>query len=259
MGEATMPAGGRRQRKVRNFLLDRGFQLKYAGYLVAIAFLLSASLGVVLWRTSEAVVDQSRQNVARGEEIVTLGKEVVSESRKVSAVVQMNIVKDPIYQDNPDLLAAFEGDAKAQDDRLAAQQAGLERQRQALATDAARLERFQRTMLFTLVGVLALLVLALGAAGIVVTHKVAGPLFKMKRHLADIAAGNFATPGSLRKGDELVDFFQALRDMIDSLRGRTEEQLALIDSALEGLEGRVEPEQLASLKKLRADLLASIA
>ena len=42
----SIPAGGRHQRRLRNYLLDPPFQLKYSGYLVGIAVLLS--LGRVL-------------------------------------------------------------------------------------------------------------------------------------------------------------------------------------------------------------------
>src|SRR5688572_31806920 len=51
-----------------------------------------------------AVIDQSRRAVQQGEQVVARSREVVEESRKVSLVVQMNIVKDPIYSDNPALL-----------------------------------------------------------------------------------------------------------------------------------------------------------
>ncbi|HMJ13838.1 MAG TPA: HAMP domain-containing protein, partial [Polyangiaceae bacterium] len=103
MGEAaTAPtvASGRHQRRLRNYLLDRHFQLKYSGFLVGTVVVLSVALGAILWRTSEAVIRQSIEAVGQGEQVVSLGREVVSESRKVSAVVQMNIVKDPVYSDN---------------------------------------------------------------------------------------------------------------------------------------------------------------
>lgn len=42
--------GGPRKRRVRNFLLDTGLQLRLASYLVAVATALSAGLGWLLWR-----------------------------------------------------------------------------------------------------------------------------------------------------------------------------------------------------------------
>src|SRR6185503_4133293 len=46
MGEAATVSvtPGRHQRRLRNYLLDSHFQLKYSGYLVVIAVALSASL-----------------------------------------------------------------------------------------------------------------------------------------------------------------------------------------------------------------------
>src|SRR5688572_8724986 len=114
---AAPAASGRHQRRLKNYLLDSHFQLKYSSYLVLIAVILSASLGFILWRTSLAVIDQSLEAVDQGEQVVNLGREVVKESQKVSAVVQMNIVKDPVYADNPALIEAFKTDAAVQDER----------------------------------------------------------------------------------------------------------------------------------------------
>jgi hypothetical protein len=85
---ATAPlAGGRHQRRLRNYLLDSHFQLKYSAYLVLIAIAISACLGIFLWRTSREVLAQSHKAVEQGEQVVARGREVVSESQKVSAVV----------------------------------------------------------------------------------------------------------------------------------------------------------------------------
>src|SRR5664279_135717 len=142
MGEASSappPATGRHQRRLRNYLLDAHFQLKYTGYLVGIALLFSISLGLLIWRTSAAVIAQSHQAVHQGEQVVERGKQVVAESQKVSEVVKMNIIKDPVYSDNPALLEAFKVDADKQDERLKAQQVALEGQASALRDQAASL------------------------------------------------------------------------------------------------------------------------
>src|SRR5688572_24638637 len=167
MGEAATAAAaapGRHQRRLRNYLLDSHFQLKYSGYLVLIAVVLSASLGFILWRTSLAVIEQSQQAVDQGEQVVSQGREVVKESQKVSEVVKMNIVKDPVYADNPALLDAFKTDAAVQDERLKDQQFRLEQQAATLRTQSIDLARRQRTLFTTLCGVLTLLVMFIGVA-----------------------------------------------------------------------------------------------
>lgn len=255
---ARAPAGGRHQRRLRNYLLDTQFQLKYTGYLVAIAVVLSASLGFILWRTSNAVLAQSYSTVNKGEQVVTFGKQVVEESRKVSAVVQMNIVKDEAYKDNPELLEAFKTDAQAQDDRLKKQQEQLESQAASLKQQSADIASQQRTMMTSLTAVLLLLVFGIGVAGILVTHKVAGPIYKMKRQIREVGEGKLKIPGKLRKGDELVDFFEAFNDMVVAWRKRQEDEIALLDAAMKQLEGKAEAADLEPLKKLRAEMQGTL-
>jgi nitrogen fixation/metabolism regulation signal transduction histidine kinase len=261
MAATSIPANpptGRHQRRLRNYILDAHFQLKYAGYLVGIAFVLSASLGIILWRTSEAVIAQSRESVTVGEQVVERGRDVVKESKKVNAVVQMNIVRDPAYSDNPGLLAAFQSDAKANDDRLNAQQGGLEEQANRLKEQSAKLEQQQRAIGTALVLVLALLVVGVGLAGIVVTHRVAGPIYKMKRQLHELGEGNYKVPYPLRKGDELVDFFETFRTMVKRLRERQEQEIQLLDRAILNLREKTTEEELRELSSLRTNMQNSL-
>jgi methyl-accepting chemotaxis protein len=252
------PPTGRHQRKLRNYLLDSHFQLKYAGFLVGIALVLSASLGLILWRTSYAVISQSRESVLVGEQVVERGRDLVKESKKVNAVVQMNIVRDPAYADNPGLLAAFQSDAKENDDKLNGQQTGLEDQEQRLKEQSSKLEEQHRSIGTALVVVLALLVIGVGLAGIVVTHRVAGPIYKMKKQLRDLRRGNYEVPAPLRKGDELVDFFEEFRKMVGELRRRQEEEIALLDRAILNLRDKTSEGELSELTSLRTHMRGSL-
>jgi hypothetical protein len=258
MGDASSapPVTGRHQRRLRNYLLDSRFQLKYTGYLVGIALLFSVSLGLLIWRTSVAVIAQSHQAVQQGEQVVERGRQVVAESRKVSEVVKMNIIKDPVYSDNPALLDAFKADADKQDERLKAQQQALESQATALREQASALTDKQHAMLYTLVGALSLLVILIGFAGILVTHKVAGPIFKMKRQINAVGEGRLAVPGKLRKGDELVHFFETFETMVRNLRRRQEVEIEKLDRAISTLEPKAEPGELEPLYQLRKEMKA---
>jgi hypothetical protein len=257
---ATAPAagGGRHQRRMRNYLLDRHFQLKYTGYLVAIALALSISLGLILARTARAVVAQSEESVRQGESVVARGREVVAESQKVSAVVQMNIVKDPVYADNPALLDAFKEDAEKQDERLEEQQQRLENQAEFLKQTSRDIAERQKKMFMTLILVLVLLVMGVGIAGIVVTHRVAGPIFKMKRQLRDVGEGHLKMPGKLRKGDELVHFFETFEHMVQSLRDRQQAEIEMLERAMQRLEGQAPEEAMKPLRDLRAEMKAAL-
>src|SRR5262249_31627764 len=122
--------------------------------------------------------------------------------------------------DNPALLEAFKGDADKQDERLKSQQTALEKQAADLERQSTAIIGQQRTMLITLTTALTLLCVLIGFAGIIVTHKVAGPIYKMKRQIRDVGEGHLRIPNKLRKGDELVDFFEAFETMVINLRSR---------------------------------------
>lgn len=181
---------GRHQRSIRNYLLDAPFQLKYTGYLVGVALLISIVLGVFLWRTSNKVVD---------------------ESAKVSDVVKMSIKNDPIYGDNPELMKSFTDSASDSDNRVAKQ---------------------QKAMLGSVVGGLSLLVVLIGLLGIFITHKVAGPIYKMKRLLKEVGQGKLTFHGGLRKGDELVHFFETFQQMVDSLKERQRIEVETLEAGI---------------------------
>ncbi len=251
-----------RKRRLKNYLLDRRFQLKYAGYMVAVTVVLSATLGFFLWRTSRSLIATSNQAVAQGRKIVSLGKEVTKESQTVSDVVEMNIAEK--YGDNPELAAVFKQGAEEQKKRLADQQKSLEAQAAALEQQSGVLASEQRTMFIALLSLLSLLVVGVGGVGIVVTHKVAGPIFKMTRQINEIAEGHWAMPDPLRKGDELVGFFGAFDKMVRNLRESREEEIAVLDAAIESLakaesdpdhrSAKILAEDLARLSDLRAEM-----
>ncbi len=259
---AASPSG-RTQRSARNLLLDRNFQLKYAGLLVGIALLLSAGLGVLLWSTSSQAIEQSRRaveqgraTVHQGQETVTRGQQLLVQSRKVSQVVAMNIAKE--YKDDPELAKTF-GEAAARDEgKLADEQKRLEADAAALGERAAALEagaadvaEQQRRLLVGLVAGLALLVVALGAVGIFFTHKVAGPIHKMKRLLREVGEGKLIVRERLRKGDELQHFFEAFEGMVEALRERQRGEIAQIDDILAKLDAA--PVSSRGTKELELD------
>jgi methyl-accepting chemotaxis protein len=241
--QQTAP-GSRHQRRLRNYLLDRRFQLKYSGYLVGIAILLSGALGSVLWRTSSDLL-------AKSQSLVELGGAVVAEGRKVSNVVEMNIVKDPEYGADPELLAAFKAGDAQYTKQLEARQAELARQAESLKTQHV-------AAAWALLAALGLFVLVVGVAGIVVTHKVAGPIYKMRRQIMDVADGRLRPGGQLRRGDELREFFETFELMVARLRERQEREIAALDTCIEQLAASNAEEGLEPLRRLREDMRAAL-
>jgi nitrogen fixation/metabolism regulation signal transduction histidine kinase len=221
---------GRHQRSLKNYLLDPHFQLKYTSYLVAIAVVLSVTLGALLWTSSRDVIAQSRASVTQGLETVRRGQELVKESQKVSTVVKMNIAKE--YADQPELAKIFSQKSDEEATRLQGEQKRLEEESKRLGQQAAELEQQQVRVMTTLVAGLTALVLFVALAGIVITHRVAGPIFKMKRQIRELGEGNLRMPGKLRKGDELVHFFETFEETVKNLRRHQEEEIAKIDAII---------------------------
>jgi len=248
------PGQAKHHRKIRNYLLDSHFQLKYTAYLLGTAILLSIVLGALLWSSSREVIAQSLETVKQGQETVERGQEVVRESQKVSTVVHMNIVKDPVYGSNPELAAVFNESAREQDNRLEAQQKKLEGEALALQKRSQDLGRQQTQMFVLLITLLSLLVAGIGVAGVIVTHRVAGPIHKMKRLLGYVGDGHLRLTEKLRKGDELQHFFDAFERMVESLRMRQEVEIGKLDQAIGALQGRVPEIQLSALRSLRQDM-----
>jgi nitrogen fixation/metabolism regulation signal transduction histidine kinase len=251
------PPAARHQRSVKNYLLDPGFQLKYTGYLVAITVVLSTALGGLLWRTSQEVLSQSRTAVAQGQETVRRGKELVKTSQDLSKVVQMNIAEK--YSDAPETAALFNKGAEEKAKELAGEQKRLEEEAVWLDQQARSVEEHQARILLTLAVALSSLVVILGGVGIIITHKVAGPIFKMKRQIRELGDGRLRLPGKLRKGDELVEFFETFEDTVRSLRTRREKEIERLDAAISALEAEgVATRSTAALVALRDDLRSQL-
>jgi nitrogen fixation/metabolism regulation signal transduction histidine kinase len=79
-------------------------------------------------------------------------------------------------------------------------------------------------------------VICVGIAGIVFTHKVAGPIFKMKRLIRQVGEGKLVLREKLRKGDELQHFFEAFENMVNDLRARQTAEITKVDRILERLD-----------------------
>jgi len=79
-----------------------------------------------------------------------------------------------------------------------------------LKIDAAieGLDRGRMRILWVLIATGLILVFGLAAYGIKTTHKVAGPLFKVGLYLKKMRDGRFDKVYNLRKGDQLVEFYE---------------------------------------------------
>jgi hypothetical protein len=92
-------------------------------------------------------------------------------------------------------------------DRIAAHWACELRQ----VTTLERLEHGRMMILWMMIATGIALVLGLAIYGIKMTHRVAGPLFKVRLYFSKMREGRFDKVYNLRKGDQLVDFYEQFK------------------------------------------------
>jgi hypothetical protein len=177
------------KRKVRNYLLDAGLQLRYTATIVVVAIFLTAGLGFKMYQAT----------------------------RDVSKVILWTSLVDPSSAD--ELQAQF-----ANSDRV---------------------------VLWGIVGFGVVLILSISAVGILITHKVAGPLYKIATFFGRVRDNRLGpAPANLRKGDELQEFYLAFKDMHQSLRARAEDDVRIIGNAVSVLETAPDARSPTSQKAL---------
>lgn len=213
------PPGGKPafKRSWRNYLLDARFQLKFASYIVAINMVIAAMLGVFLWDTTGVLFKQMQAAVEARTSAVETSKEL--------GICTLN---NEIAQkmDDPEF-------AKVMEEKSAAIDADYEKEKAKTMKAKGDLELQQRATLFTLLGAMVAFILFIGMGTVIVTHKIVGPLFRIKRLANEVADGKLRPPTyGLRPGDELKDVFDVFANMVTVLRSRQETDLKRVDQVL---------------------------
>jgi hypothetical protein len=181
--------GGRPQaatykRSWKNYLLNSKYQLRFTLFMVAFAAVLMYMLG---WGVRNPRTHQHMWPTVMGE---------AESATKVGVItIQGNVLN-------------FEDPAK--DERVKQEKI------RALKGKESELE-------WVLVGTVLLLCGGLFVFGIKMTHKVAGPLHKVGLYLDKVKAGKYDTVYNLRKGDQLIEFFEHFKEAHAALR-KTQER-----------------------------------
>lgn len=100
---------------------------------------------------------------------------------------------------------------------------------------ASDLASEDQALVYKMVGVGVALVIILSLYLVIMTHKVAGPLYKVSIYFERMAEGRLGVVTPLRKGDMLVDFFTSFKDMHDTVRARAQDDAAAMEKAAQTL------------------------
>jgi nitrogen fixation/metabolism regulation signal transduction histidine kinase len=227
-------------RRNKSYLLDARFQLKWTAYLVVVVVLLMTSLGVVIAKVAGRASDTA--SVA-----VTQAEKAFEESRSNSILARRSV--QLAGGDDPTLAKIMEDSLAELDVQSASNLADVRRRQQDIVRDRKNLQ-------LILAGSGVALIAMLFGMGIVITHRIVGPVHKMKRLLRRVSTGRLAIETRLRQGDELADLFDTFLQMTYSLRAMQGARLKTLDMTLERAEATgAAKEVLDGLRALRAQMV----
>jgi predicted transcriptional regulator len=93
-------------------------------------------------------------------------------------------------------------------------------------------ETEDRVLVYKMIAAGIGLVVILSLYLVIMTHKVAGPLFKTSIYFERMAEGRLTVVTPLRRGDMLQDFFEKFKDMHDAVRQRAIDDVATMEKAI---------------------------
>jgi methyl-accepting chemotaxis protein len=126
-----------------------------------------------------------------------------------------------------------------------------------MAGDPVFLEQLQTAdaaLVASIAGSFLFFLLVLGLLSLFITHRMAGPIYVMGRHVRALAKGRLPVVRALRKGDEFVELHASLTTAVDALHLRTEQEIRILARAVEVLGGQDAPEAAGARRELE-DLL----
>jgi len=92
-----------------------------------------------------------------------------------------------------------------------------------------------QALVYKMVGVGVGLVIILSLYLLIMTHKVAGPLYKVSLYFDKMAAKKLGVVTPLREGDMLQDFYASFKEMHESVRAKSQADLVAMEASLAAL------------------------
>lgn len=233
-----------RSRRTKHYLLDPRFQLKWTGYLVVVVLAVMTGLGVLIARMASRASNTAQIAVAQAEK-------AFNES-KTNNILTKSLI-DMAAPDDKEALGLATGESFAELDAKADKNLAEVRALQ------ASIRQDRRNLQLMLGGAGVALLLLLSLMGIVITHRIVGPVHKLKRLLRRVSTGRLVVEERLRRGDELEDLFDTFLQMTYSLRAMQNARVATLDATLRRAEtSGAKPEVVEGLKALRAQMVLGL-
>lgn len=95
------------------------------------------------------------------------------------------------------------------------------------------MERRDQRLIYEMAAVGVGLVVILSLYLVIMTHKVAGPLYKVSHYFDKMAAGQLGNVTPLRRGDMLNDFYDGFKVMHEAVRKRQKQDVASMQALID--------------------------
>jgi nitrogen fixation/metabolism regulation signal transduction histidine kinase len=231
-------------RAARHYLVDPRFQLKWTSYLVVVVLVVMVALGALIVRVASRT-SQTAQIA------VTQAEKAFHESKTNNMLARTAV--EMAQPDNVPLAAAMTEEFKKVDAQQAQNLAEVRRLQQDIVHDG-------KVLKWLIGGAGVALLVLLTVMGIVITHRIVGPVHKLKRLLRRVSTGRLVVDERLRRGDELEDLFETFLQMTHSLRAMQNARIATLDATLRGAQAAGAPaDVLDGLRALRAQMMLGLA
>jgi len=189
-----------KRHKRRRYLIDRRFQLRWALTITLAGGLTAAVLSSLLWLS----IDRQNELLAQA---IEMDQQLQKES-KDAIVLLLNM---------PGTTAT---EAKKHKQRFKE----ISRRTESSSKIKTELMGRNRWLRYWLIGFVIVLTGGLFIWGVYLTHRVAGPLFVIRRHLETLQEEGTVDTRPLRKHDELKHFYRELCEVLDGFSPRDKER-----------------------------------
>jgi len=265
MSQSTQGASAdqpvRYKRKLRNYLIDKRFQLKYTMMILVLSLVLIVALGGLLYQQVLATVAENAKAAAGTAEAARASADAAKVSKENSEIIITQALADDYFKDDK-VFAKFKEDMEEPVNEVKAKAQAMEEQAVKMEKESTvfRNRASHLPWLLALFGVTFLVFLFL--ISIFVTHKIAGPMYKIRKLMSEVDGDSLHVDGALRPGDEMWDLFMAFNTMIERLRSHQNAEVRKMSELIDELEQAKDDEKrakiVANLKEFKQNMKSAL-
>jgi methyl-accepting chemotaxis protein len=233
---------------VRNVRRAPRFQLRYAGLLAGVALVVFGALGVVIVQSGRVAAEVSNAAVDLAGVAADQAERALRESQASAGLLRLQRLSDS--GGDPAVARAMESELDAVEAQGRTFLRAVQTQREQARLKRVEIERVRRRVVGIVLAAGLALGLSLFAVGIVLSHRIVGPSYRLKQLFWKVGRGDLSFTEKLRGGDELVDLFESFTSMVASLRAQHAADLARFEAAMAAL-AKEHPDE-AGVRELRA-------